>query len=85
MPTIDEIFLFVMDDTGPGDEGMVSGVADMPGLGPVPMPLLGADKERVDSMRPVAQEVADKEGKPVRLVVFTVRRELEVLTPRQGG
>ncbi len=72
MPQIDRIWAFVLEDTGPGDEVVVS-------FGSWPM--IGADQARVTSMRPVAQQIADQTRKPVKLLMFSVRTEVEAIVP----
>lgn len=74
MPKITEIYVFVAEVTGPDDEGVVAMKA-----GDVWLPLVGADRARVDSLRPIAQDMAQASGKPIRLLRFTVREELETL------
>ena len=46
------------------------------------MPLVGADLARVKSLQPLAQSVADKTGRPVRLVHFSVRTEQLTFVPQ---
>ena len=76
MPKIRELYAFVCEDDGPDDEG----VAAM--LGPDGwMAMVAADFERVKSIKHVAQEICDRSGKPMKLCRFTVREEVEVLTP----
>ena len=45
------------------------------------MPLVGADMARVDSLRKLAQQIATKTGRTIRLCKFSVREELESITP----
>jgi len=40
-------------------------------------PLIGADTERIESMREEALRIAKLTGFPIKLVEFTARRELE--------
>jgi len=47
-------------------------------------PLVGADTARVDSLRQMAQVIADTSGMTLTLARFTVREELETITPREG-
>lgn len=75
MPRIDEMFAFVADEGG-GDEGVV---ATHTGAGW--MPLVGADMNRVDSLRPLAEELARITGREIRLIKFTNREDLDVLSP----
>lgn len=73
---IEAVWLFIsMDDDG--DEGIPA----MMGPDGVWLPLLAADRQRVDDLRPMAQEVATASGREVRLVEFTVMDEVEVLEP----
>ena len=50
------------------------------------MPLVGSDRARVDSLRTMAQEVADFTGQSMKLaaaaaVKFSVREDLEDICP----
>ena len=45
------------------------------------MPMVGADMERVEQLRPLAQETATHTGNQVQLVHFTNREEKEVIEP----
>lgn len=74
MPKIDGMFAFVMEDSGPEDEGVI-GMETPRGY----LPLVGADMKRVDALRPIAQGIAAQVGKPVKLIHFTRREELEVI------
>lgn len=74
MPRIESMFAFVVEDTGPDDEGVI-GIQTPEGW----MPLVGADMARVDSLRPIAEAFAHKLGKPVKLLRFGTREELEVI------
>jgi hypothetical protein len=47
------------------------------------MPMVGADMDRVEYLRPLAQNVADDTGRPVQLVRFTNREEMELLRPEE--
>lgn len=68
---IDELYLFVScDETG---EGVIA--APLPGIGTVP--LMAADKARLESIRPIAKQLAELYGTRVKLVKFTARVELE--------
>ena len=80
MPKITEMFAFIAEDTGPEDEGVTAY-----SLGAVWMPMVGADMARVNSLRPIAQQIASSSGKVVRLLRFTHREELETLNPSQEG
>lgn len=77
MPRITELFAFTIENDGPNDEGVIAQI--IPPLGTTP--LIGADMKRVNMLRPLAQEVANVVGKPVRLLKFSVREELDILRP----
>jgi hypothetical protein len=49
------------------------------------MPLMGADMKRVESLKPIAQQIADKTRKSVQLVKFTCRTDLETINPTPKG
>ena len=74
MPRIKEIFAFVAEDSGPDDEGITA----MP-VGHFWMPMVGADMARVNSLRPVAAKIARRTRKPIKILRFTNRVELEVI------
>jgi hypothetical protein len=76
---IDEIFAFVVLDAGDGNEGVI-GFRTADGTW---MPMLGADMKRIDSLRPLAQSIADRSGVTVSLRRFSARTDLETLTPRE--
>lgn len=76
MPKITEMYAFVCED-GPGDEGVL-GILGEDGKW---LPLVGADMERVDSLRPLVLELARVTKKPVRLLHFTHMETIEVINP----
>jgi hypothetical protein len=72
---IESIYAFIStDERGEGVAG-----APMGGLGCVP--LIAADWARVESIRPLAQQIAKAFGREVKLVKFTTREELESIKP----
>jgi hypothetical protein len=71
---ITEMYAFVAVDRD-GDEGII-GMRAPDGSW---MPLVGADKARVESLRSIAREIARASHREVRLLRFSVREELEVL------
>lgn len=75
----DQIFAFICTDDD-GNEGVAAQMTPMGW-----MPLLGANQERIDSCRDVAQGIADATGSPIELVVFTNRTSVETLTPKRSG
>lgn len=74
---IDEMFAFVAVDEEDGTEGVCS-VWMSPEEGH--MPLIGADMNRVESLRPAAELIARQTGLTVRLVKFVTRVDLEEKT-----
>ncbi len=75
---IDEIFAFVATDDD-GNEGVAAQLIDGSWF-----PLLGADMERVNSCREIAQGIADASGKPLTLVLFGSRSDVETIEPENG-
>ncbi len=71
MPRIEEMYAFVAEDTGPDDEGVVA-----MSVGGVMMPMVGADMARVESLRPIAENISKRTGKKVKLLRFTQREDL---------
>ena len=84
MGKINELWAYVAEDTGPDDEGVIAtSVTIHPGL-IAHLPLVGADRDRMGSLRREAQALADGMGKPVKLLMFSVRHEVETLVPHGG-
>ena len=75
MPKITELYAWVVEDTGPDDEGVPAFLG--PGGGWLPM--MGADLERATSLRGEALRVSALVGKPVRLVRSIELEEVEVV------
>lgn len=76
MPVIKTMYAFIMADSGPDDEGVVAFMS-----GVTWMPMVGADLARIALLRPMAEKLAKEAGKPIRLVNFTSRVEVEVIEP----
>jgi hypothetical protein len=51
-------------------------------VGDMYFPLVGADKERITSLEPAAQDAANKTGNPVRLVRFHQMEVLRTIEPQ---
>jgi len=77
MPRIEQFYAYVVEDTGPDDEGVPAF------LGPdgTWMPMMGADIERASDLRAYAQHVAELRGKPVKLIRSTGIEVVEILEP----
>ncbi len=74
---ITEMWVFVSQD----DEGN-EGVCAAPLLGPGSyVPLIAADKARLDSLREVAAHIAAHTNKTIRLVKFYRREDVEAIEP----
>lgn len=77
---VEEIWAYVAIDESDGCEGVVA----MPmkwGGNTVPVALVGADRARMESMRPAAERAAQLRGRPVRLIRATAFAEIEVIEP----
>jgi hypothetical protein len=75
--TIDELYAFIVLDTNDDSEGIPTYMA-MPGLA---SPMIGADKDRVASLRDLAQQVATDYQQPVTMVRFSTRELIETIEP----
>jgi hypothetical protein len=71
--SIDAIYAWVATEPD-GGEGICSTQ-----IGPMHMPLIGADMDRINSLKSRAEMVRHITGYPVRLVRFGSRDDLEVL------
>ncbi len=74
-PKITELFAFIAVE-GPEDEGIIAMM-----LGDKWMPMLGADMKRMESLRPIAQNIATINGQKVILAKFTTRINIEDIEP----
>lgn len=77
MPRITELYAYVVADSGPDDEGVPAW------LGPdgAWMPMMGADLERAESLRPEAEKVARLLGRSVKLVRSTGIEVIDEVLP----
>ena len=80
MPKIEQIYAFIAEDEDEDDEGVVA--TDVMGM---MMPLIAADRDRVDSLRQIAADIVVKTNKPIKLVVFTNRADVEQIFPPGSG
>lgn len=81
---IDRLYAFIVEN-GPDDEAVISGnvmYEDSPEV--MRLPLVLYERDRIPGIRPHAQYAADQMGKTVRLAMFTVRTDVETLTPHGG-
>jgi hypothetical protein len=77
---IESIHAFVAVDPVDGDEGVM---AFYSANGPVPM--IAADKRRLDELRPLAERLAEEAGLEVRLLRFDKRTTVEILNEGAFG
>lgn len=75
---IDQVWIFIADDEE--GEGVVGFKA-----GNQWMPLVAADEARVESLRQVAENVAQVSNTKITLAKFSVRQNLEIISPVKGG
>ena len=73
-PVIEQMYAFLAQD----EEG--EGVVSIR-VGDQHYPMVGADMARVDQFRPLARQMAQQTGVPIRVVTFTTRTEIEVIEP----
>lgn len=81
MPKIEKIYAFIHQEKN-GDEGIVGF------LNPATrqwMPLTGADMKRVESLMPIAQDLANTHGMEIKLIEFEVRRDIKTIKPYGKG
>lgn len=82
MPRIMELYAWVVEDTGPDDEGVPAFF--WPSNNAF-MPMMGADMEMADMLREQAQLAADVSGKPITLRRSIALEDVETLLPRGGS
>lgn len=68
---IESLWAYISIDQADGDEGVL-GIHTTRGW----MPLVAADKTRLDDLRPFAEEITRQTGVPVQLVQFTTRIDI---------
>ena len=74
---IDELFAFIsVDEEGEGICGFIFTDGD------IFMPMVGADMDRVNSLKEMAQKISNHSGKEIKVCRFSVREELEIITPK---
>lgn len=80
MPVIDEMWAWIAEEEEE-EEGVIGAYAPVAGIpeSEVFHPLVGADKERIESFRDYAEMISENLGVPVRLVKFSNREVLEEL------
>jgi len=76
LPKINSIYAFISIDEGPEDEGIVAAL-----IGDKWIPLVGGDRDRVESLRHLAIDMSRVTGKRIILARFGDREDLEELKP----
>lgn len=76
MKRIEQMYAFVVEDEDDDMEGIPALMGASGSL-----PLVGADMARIESLRPSVEEMAKLLGKPITLLRFEVRTEMEVIEP----
>ncbi len=80
MPKIEEMFAYITHEPGdPDDEGLTA----VRGSSGVWVPMVGADEERMMSLKLTAQGIANITRQKITLVKFSVRTELETIIPNR--
>lgn len=81
MPKIEQLYAWVIADSGPDDEGIPTFTSPvMPGMA---LPMMGADLHRATSMREIAQQAANAKGKSIKLIRSTDIELVEILEPQK--
>lgn len=75
---IDQLYAFVMVDEEYNIEGILGYKRDS-----VALSMVGADLEKVEQLRPLAKQIANTYGKPVKLLLFSERKEVEIILPEK--
>jgi hypothetical protein len=75
MPKITEMFAYVMADKDEDDEGVIGFYSPQAG-GWIPM--VGADVDRVKSLKKEADRISAQVGKPYKILKFKLVEEIEI-------
>jgi len=78
MPKIEEMYAYISSDKDTDDEGIV-GFQSPRGHGWTPC--VGADMDRMESLRPMVELIAIRTGKTITLTKFSTKTVLEVIEP----
>jgi hypothetical protein len=74
---IEQMYAWIALDPADNTEGIPS-YLDPAGFH---VPMVGADRKRIESLRPLAEQAAKTNGVKVTLVRFEIRTELETIEP----
>jgi hypothetical protein len=75
MPLIEEMYAFISYDKDNNDEGIC---AFQSSYG-VWIPMVGANMARVESLKPMAKQIANMTGKKIKICKFSTREVLEII------
>ena len=78
--TVGHLFAFLGVNPESGDEGVVSYFDPKRGT----FPLIASDWERVEALKPIAQDLADAEGLDITIAKFSVRLDGQKIHPQPG-
>jgi len=65
------MYAFVMEDSGPDDEGVMA-----MSMNEWWLPMVGADMSRVEALKPHADALAKEAGKPYKILKFSQREDI---------
>ncbi|KKL12546.1 hypothetical protein LCGC14_2534710, partial [marine sediment metagenome] len=71
-----ELYAFIATDNN-GDEGITAML-----VGNKWLPMVGADMDRIESLRPVAEKIAGIHGQKIIIAKFTNRVHIEDIVPQ---
>jgi len=76
---ITELWAWVREDVGDG-EGILAAEMEIEGQRMF-VPLIGADRERIESYRPFAEEMARASGRPIKLMRYSQAERIQRYVP----
>jgi hypothetical protein len=77
--TIDKLYAFIIDEEGKG-EGICT--FSKPDGSLISMVGTNRDRAHLEDLKILARDIARKTGKPIKLLCFSVREEVERILPR---
>lgn len=80
MPRITEMYAWVIACDDEDDEKVPTAIITQDGR-PIRTPIMGADRDRVDSARRIVQEIASERNRPVKLLRFAGMEVIDEVHP----
>jgi hypothetical protein len=77
LPSIEEVFMFVSVDAEDGNEGVIGAPMDPMNC----VPLIAADKKRLESLTPIAEKLAKFGNVKIRLIRLSHREVIREINP----